>query len=366
MKYRWYREYPLGLAGSQGERWTLRHPEGEQCFQVRTRFGKSVDLGKIKAKHTFRSEVASVAAKREYYDRIGQFIPVRHCQVCHSPLSSSEEIMPIWSVTYRRCLDCAHTYADARPRDEIIRDYYENQSDAGKAYYLQQDEIELRIRELYLPKVRWLMDSYRRVYGESPRSLLDIGAGSGHFLHAARALGLEVAGLEIDELYRRFAKENFGIELVKDETQLQGKYDLITSFNVIEHVLDLSSFLQLHKRFSSERVFIAAETPNFESMTVWLQRIFPERLRGYFAPYEHVQLFTQSSLATAFFLHGFGVTDCWVFGQDTREFAFQLTEETGGDASEFINSWFNQIQAGFDQANFGDLILMGAAPLGVL
>lgn len=364
--YSWNRTAPLELpTGPRQEHWILSADEQLKTFPVRATYGKDINLGTIKQKYCFDGEVAAVEAKRKYYDDKNDFVRVSACPVCESSIENARAVKKIWQGTYHQCPHCAHVFTDLRPTDALLQAYYESGTE-GKQYYAQIDEIDLRIREIYTPKIEWLIRSYQAQYGTPPRSIVDIGAGTGHFLRAATHAGLAAAGLEIDTFYREFCKEHFGISLVATPEELTGShpdgFDIITSFNVIEHVTNPNDLMTTYRKLLSDRPFIVAETPNFHSLTVWLQRIFPHRLRGYFAPYEHVQMFTQSSLATLYYLNGFAVTDSWVFGQDARELAFQFSAEGGGELSEFIGNHFNDVQKGIDIANVGDLIILAGVP----
>ena len=65
---------------------------------------------------------------------------------------------------------------------------------------MDPDEIELRLREIYVPKTDWIFDVYGRIFDREPKSILDIGAGSGHLLYGCKRMGLDVAG---DRIFQR-------------------------------------------------------------------------------------------------------------------------------------------------------------------
>jgi 2-polyprenyl-3-methyl-5-hydroxy-6-metoxy-1,4-benzoquinol methylase len=73
---------------------------------------------------------------------------------------------------------------------------------------------------------------------ETAGSLLDVGAGNGYFVRVAgKEFGMHAAGIEISDMAVRFARDNLGVELILgDVATHQGEYDVVTSFNVIEHL----------------------------------------------------------------------------------------------------------------------------------
>ena len=78
------------------------------------------------------------------------------------------------------------------------------------------------------------------------RSLLDIGCGIGTTLLAARSAGLDIAGIEPNHYACRYAKENYGIDIVEGNfcaAVTRKKYDLVVLDQVLEHVPDPRGFI---------------------------------------------------------------------------------------------------------------------------
>lgn len=141
-----------------------------------------------------------------------------------------------------RCLNCGLVYTNPR-----LRDY--------NAAYLQsedsREEIERHARAKAPVFERALKEIIKRQkrQGQAARgSLLDVGCGSGHFLRAARQCGYDVAGIEPAEVLAEYAREVLGLSVYQNAVQnirmpFEG-FDVITAWDVIEHVADPYAFLR--------------------------------------------------------------------------------------------------------------------------
>ncbi|MEY4748047.1 MAG: hypothetical protein RIQ60_261 [Pseudomonadota bacterium] len=77
--------------------------------------------------------------------------------------------------------------------------------------------------------------------------LLDVGCAAGFFLVEAQARYGEVCGVELSEFSSRFARERFGLQVhtgtLQDAAYPGGHFDLVTLWDVIEHVADPAAVL---------------------------------------------------------------------------------------------------------------------------
>jgi len=121
-------------------------------------------------------------------------------------------------------------------------------------------------------------------------SVLDIGCGGGDFLLSARALGLEVHGVEMSESTASVAKqrglpcESRGIESL-DETSEQ--YDVVRLSDVLEHLEDPRRALKVIAGILSPTGVAIIRVPNSEAMLArlcgadWFPLEAPRHLWGF-------------------------------------------------------------------------------------
>ncbi|MBD3724014.1 MAG: class I SAM-dependent methyltransferase [Flavobacteriaceae bacterium] len=99
----------------------------------------------------------------------------------------------------------------------------------------------------------------------SNRSVLDIGAGTGDFLAAAKNKGWNTLGIEPNENAKKLA-ENKGVHFVDQLEAIDDKsFDVITMWHVLEHVPNLDYQLDQLKRICKPSGIVIIAVPNFKS-----------------------------------------------------------------------------------------------------
>ncbi len=170
--------------------------------------------------------------------RQGEVLPRAEdrCRACGSP--------ELFAIRCRgdhrvlRCRPCGFLTIKTGIDEERLDDVYQD--------YLPTDPAEIASWEREQRPVigRALKELARLAPG---RRLLEIGAGFGFFLEAARTAGFEVDGLEPSASGRRHAREQFGLELratpLADSAVADASLDVVCAFYVIEHLADPRAFL---------------------------------------------------------------------------------------------------------------------------
>lgn len=127
----------------------------------------------------------------------------------------------------------------------------------------------------------------QKLVGPSPR-LLDFGCGSGDFLNMARAFGFNSVGVDRSAARRKIA----GFEIANDLNDVDGDFDVITMFEVLEHLDDpLDILRQLTKRLRPNGVF-AIEVPDCSGIT----SIVTEYDYRNIHPLDHINAFEPKTL----------------------------------------------------------------------
>jgi len=137
---------------------------------------------------------------------------------------------------------------------------------------------------------------YLENQADSPNTLLDIGAGTGDFLHLARTKGYTVFGMEPNARARQLAA-NKDIHLAADYGGLpQGKYQFITLWHVLEHMPDLQR--EIHRMVSllEANGTLVVAVPNFRA---WDAKHYGSYWAAYDVP-RHLWHFSKTAMGKLF------------------------------------------------------------------
>jgi 2-polyprenyl-3-methyl-5-hydroxy-6-metoxy-1,4-benzoquinol methylase len=111
---------------------------------------------------------------------------------------------------------------------------------------------------------------YMFVGGVEGKRVLDIGCGVGYGAHYyAKNGAAEVVGVDYSSEALDYAKENFSapnLSFFKDDAQkldsVSGKFDVISAFEVFEHISDHEAMLKRVKELLSDGGYFFCSTPN--------------------------------------------------------------------------------------------------------
>lgn len=191
--------------------------------------------------------------------------PVCDGHVFSTALETKDHFLTQEKFSIVRCHSCDFYFTNPIPTEDRIGDYYKSEK-----YVSHSSSKKGFVNNLYnLVRNYTLKQKVSLVQKRTKGSvLLDIGAGTGHFLNQAKSNGFQVYGLEPDQDAVAFANENFNIDL-KPLSSLSSfadqQFDVITMWHVLEHVYHLQRDVELiSKKLKKEGVLIVA-VPNMDS-----------------------------------------------------------------------------------------------------
>lgn len=164
------------------------------------------------------------------------------------------------------CLQCGFQFFN--PRLGGGAEFYEQISAGGEGYYAPSRPENERNAQYAV------QSGYRKI--------LDVGCGTGFALDVAKRLGLETFGIELSGSAAAVAASRghtiFPVLLEKLDPVWEGKFDLISLNQLLEHVPDPIALIQQCRRFLSAVGVIAIAVPNATGIlrfSPWLHSNWP-------------------------------------------------------------------------------------------
>ncbi|MFH1725870.1 MAG: class I SAM-dependent methyltransferase [Elusimicrobiota bacterium] len=193
----------------------------------------------------------------------------------------------------RRCQDCGLVRLDPLPTEEDLKKFY---AETYRTEYDPGVSPERKHNE-DLPEAR---ERVGRLGGllNPGTSLLELGSGSGAFLHSVRPLVGRVTGIEPTVAYRRWANEKLGLEIREKLEDVEDRgFDLIVLFHVLEHVLRPVEFIESLLARLKPGGRIAVEVPDVEDALLTLYRL--PAYAAFYYQNAHLWYFSKSTLERA-------------------------------------------------------------------
>jgi 2-polyprenyl-3-methyl-5-hydroxy-6-metoxy-1,4-benzoquinol methylase len=208
-----------------------------------------------------------------------------------------------------RCADCSHRFLFTT---EAEQGAIESGYDHAYVGFRRDDKFSRRIREelreRFLPRV------------PPPARVLDVGCGNGEFIAAAREFGYEAEGVDISEDSARLCAAR-GVKSHRGDFltfPFEGRYDLVTMWDVLEHLRSPGEFVARAESLLSERGVLALKVPGYGALNFPLVRAHNRLARVILKAPNHVQYFNRESLQRLLALSSLGRVE-WLEMRGLRE-----------------------------------------------
>ena len=305
---------------------------------------KSVDISKMRSATFLQTQDEIELAKLSGILDGSGWKEVASCPVCGSAEKNLE--FKKHSVELVCCLNCGTRYSSRIAAN--LDDVYKN---PGYLAYSKEDTDEhYDYRRERFGRER--VDILERHCGDlTEKRLLDVGCGNGYFLSAVMEKCKHCYGSEFSGKMREFARRKTGLTVFGeslDDLPEKG-FDIITLFDVIEHIPDPIPFMRSIDRILNPGGFVLIFTPNFDSFSI---RVMCE-YSSIIDPTEHVVLYTLPSLHYLAGKLGYEVVYEETQGLDMQN-VLSMQQYKGEELNEFLNQWHNELQAMINAAQCGD------------
>jgi len=172
-----------------------------------------------------------------------------------------------------RCKECKLAYLNPRPVAEEIFKLY------GESYYCGRTSEEIGpadycrstgIIKYYSP---WGWEILLEETCLVNMRVLDIGCASGRLVYWMSKAGAKAVGIDISKEIVEWGREKLGLDLrdtILETLDVPEEwFDVITMIDLIEHIVDLNSFMTRLTYLLKPGGLVFVQTPNFESYQTW-------------------------------------------------------------------------------------------------
>jgi 2-polyprenyl-3-methyl-5-hydroxy-6-metoxy-1,4-benzoquinol methylase len=215
-------------------------------------------------------------------------------------------------------LDDMAAFVDAEYQSGVYRDYVD-------------------ARELKLATMRRRLPSISR--HASGTRLLDVGCGAGFFLEAALEAGFEPEGIELSPVAIDLAQPTVRSRIRCGDvntlrTSDSGQFDVVTAFDIIEHIFDPPSFLDDIGCVLVPGGLLVVSTPDTGH---WLRPLMRSRW-PMLQPDQHTFLFSRGAMLSLLAAHGYEPV---VVGSATKvltvDYLFGQLRQTNPTLARFLD-----------------------------
>ena len=273
---------------------------------------------------------------------MNELVHYSQCPVC-----SSADIKNVLTVTdhsvsgkkfqVAECGNCSLRFTQDVPGAASISPYYK-----AEGYISHTNTSKGLVNRIYQFVRKRTMISKRKlvekVTGVKRGNMLDMGSGVGSFVNEMQQNGWQVTGLEPDADARKVAKDLYRLDLsdTKEFYQLApGSFDAVTMWHVIEHVHDLSAYIQQLRNILKENGRLLVAVPNYTSLDA---KIYGEYWAAYDVP-RHLYHFSPRSLQILMEKHGLKVAQYKPMWYDSFYISLLSSKYRNGKANWITAFW---------------------------
>lgn len=305
---------------------------------------QSVDISKIRAGSFLKVQQEIELAKISRIVAGSGWKNVVSCPLCGSEDRKSE--LTKHGVEYVGCLNCSVRYSSKIPAnpDDVYKspNYLSYSKEDTEEHYNYRRERFGRERVAILERYCGDLDK---------KYLLDVGCGNGFFLSAAMEKCRHCYGTEFSDRLREFSMKKTGLTIFNkrlDELSRES-FDIITLFDVIEHIPDPIPFMRSIDRILRPGGYLLIFTPNFDSFSIRVMQQYSSIVD----PTEHVVLYSIPSLSFLSSSLGYEIVYHETQGLDIANIlSFQQFMEEHQNA--FLLQWNAELQAMINESGCGD------------
>lgn len=191
-----------------------------------------------------------------------EFFESKGCPICNN--EQKKHLYKVDKFSYFECSNCKGIYTDP-----FIKEVYINEMYSSGAYNEYQQKLVHNSSEIR----KDLLDKRKIAQIESHQpekgKILDVGCGQGSFLKSCKDSGWLVKGVDPSKNAALKAKELYDIDVITsrfEELNEAEKFDCITFWGVLEHVLSPQEILNKASALCRKNAIVQFEVPSADCL----------------------------------------------------------------------------------------------------
>ena len=234
------------------------------------------------------------------------------CPACNS--KKSKNFFKKYSFNFKLCQKCKTIFMSPRPSQKIMDEYYSNSENYKFwAKYIFPKSEKIRKNEIHKLWIERII-TYIKKFKLKHKSLLEIGSGYGTFgnLVITSNFFSKYLGIEPTPELSEVCKER-KLKIINKKVEdvfLEEKFDIVVSFEVIEHIFNPQIFVRKINSLLKKNGSVFLSCPNGKGFDI---EILKEKSQS--VDSEHVNLFNPESMKILLQKNNFKVLEIFTPGR---------------------------------------------------
>jgi 2-polyprenyl-3-methyl-5-hydroxy-6-metoxy-1,4-benzoquinol methylase len=252
-----------------------------------------------------------------------------------------------------RCYACGLMFTEPQPtQEELVALYGESYFHSDDARSMAYDDY-IADGDNIVRSSRRRVERIERILGRRGNQLLDVGCATGFFLKAAVERGYDAHGVEISRYCVNHLvepKANVVCGTLEDARYPDAKFDLITMWDVVEHLKNPRAVLTECARIARPNAGLVLMTPNIDGL---MARLMRSRWVCWQDPHIHLFYYGPAQIKRELERTGWRVKQVRTFWHGGKHVPMKLVFERLGSYLRPIRPMFNLLE----RSKLSDLVM---------
>lgn len=194
----------------------------------------------------------------QYVSKNSGWRQIKKCPICAS--IKQKFLFEKFEVKILNCLNCNHIYSHKTPKK--IEEAYSNRFHQNQSLKSYDSIRKFRINRFAKERINLIL-KYKK-----SGNFLDYGCGTGWLIEYAKSKFKNIEGYEPTKKLAEITADNLNINIFSDfKNRKISKYDIITLYDVIEHVSNPKSLVNNIHKMMNKSALLVIYTPNSNSFS---------------------------------------------------------------------------------------------------